>query len=132
RNISELQHIKPTYAFVSKSAINRFRNVSPAKFGVGRRTNPRTVTPLYTLFDHASKKTPVVKPASSTRPTSDPSGTTPTATTPTNSTPVNPTPAPTNTANPAGLNLNPGSSSNFISDTLQHFATVGSSAATSS
>jgi hypothetical protein len=51
RNISELQHILTSYAFVPARAVRRFRNLSPARFHVGQRVDPQLVTPLFTLFE---------------------------------------------------------------------------------
>ena len=50
RNISDLRFIKPTYAFVPKRQVARFRNISPAKFGVGRGLLPINQTPTFTLY----------------------------------------------------------------------------------
>ncbi|MFO0950895.1 MAG: hypothetical protein U0835_07010 [Isosphaeraceae bacterium] len=50
RNFADLQHILPTYQFVSKSQVARFRNISPAKFHVDRGLVPGTTFPVYTLF----------------------------------------------------------------------------------
>ena len=56
RNITALQHLLPSYAFVPKSAraswksLAKYRNVSPAQFRVDRNATPGTTFPLYTLF----------------------------------------------------------------------------------
>ncbi|CAN5724029.1 hypothetical protein BH23PLA1_BH23PLA1_04440 [soil metagenome] len=54
RNTADLQRILPTYAFVPRSAVARFRGFSPNQFGVNRGHNPFTDDPVslnYTLFD---------------------------------------------------------------------------------
>ena len=52
RNFTELQHVKPGYQFVPKSVVGRFRNISPAIFGVNRGQSPNRSGPFYAAFDH--------------------------------------------------------------------------------
>ncbi len=86
RNISDLRFVKPTYAFIPKSQVARYKNISPAKFGVGKGQLPVTQTPIFTLFangkpQNISKK--ALNKASRTKATSETSDTssTPLATT---------------------------------------------------
>ena len=51
RNFVALQHILPTFEWVPKSAVKRYRNISPMKFGVDQGIQPGFTFPLYTLFD---------------------------------------------------------------------------------
>ncbi len=51
RDFVALQHILPTYQWVSAAQVKKYRNVSPAQFGVGQNQTPGTYLPLYTLFD---------------------------------------------------------------------------------
>ena len=51
RNYTDLQHILPQYQWVPKSALTRYRNISPAQFKVDRGVQPGTTFPLYTLYD---------------------------------------------------------------------------------
>lgn len=109
RNFSDLQHIKPTYAFVPPYQLKRFRNISPARFGVNRGIPARLQTPIYTLFDKTSQ---VVEKKHVTKPVDPPKETKPEVPTPTTQTPTTTpttppqttptTPAPTSTFNPAG------------------------------
>ncbi|MFO0909641.1 MAG: hypothetical protein U0794_15015 [Isosphaeraceae bacterium] len=55
RNWADLQHIKPTYQFVPKSALWKYRNMSPAKFHVARGVQPGFSFPIYTLYDGPSR-----------------------------------------------------------------------------
>ncbi len=88
RNYSDLQHTLPTYAFIPKRVVARFKNISPAKFGIKGRTQG----PVFTLFSQGGAqsttgKTPVkgnttTKPAgSTTTTTTKPAGSTTTTTT---------------------------------------------------
>jgi hypothetical protein len=110
RNFSDLQHIKPSYAFVPPYQLKRYRNISPARFGVNRGIPARLQTPVYTLFDKSSQ---VVEKKHVTKPVDPPKETKPEVPTPTTQTPTTPppttppqtaptTPAPTSTFNPAG------------------------------
>ena len=51
RNFVALQHILPTFEWVPKSAVKKYRNISPMKFGVDKGLQPGFTFPLYTLFD---------------------------------------------------------------------------------
>jgi hypothetical protein len=51
RDFVALQHTLPTYQWVSKAEVKKYRNISPAQFGVGKNQTPGTYFPLYTLFD---------------------------------------------------------------------------------
>ena len=51
RNFVALQHILPTFEWVPKSAVKKYRNISPMKFGVNKGVQPGFTFPLYTLFD---------------------------------------------------------------------------------
>ena len=51
RNYTDLQHILPKYQWVPKSALTRYRNISPAQFKVDRGVQPGTTFPLYTLYN---------------------------------------------------------------------------------
>ncbi|MDB5351133.1 MAG: hypothetical protein JWN86_2380 [Planctomycetota bacterium] len=67
RNISDLQHLLPTYAFIPKSQLKKYKNVSPAKFGVGKGQLPSLQGPIFTLFSdgrpHTTVKAKKVVPA---------------------------------------------------------------------
>jgi hypothetical protein len=58
RNIVALQHILPTFEWVPKSAVAKYRNISPMKFGFDKGIQPGHSFPLYTLFDPATTPTP--------------------------------------------------------------------------
>ncbi len=104
RNWADLQHILPTYAFIStrRTGPNNFRlwmyKPSPAQWHVGRNQLPSTVPPFYTLFETpTSTATTATTPAAPAAPTTTTPTTTPT-TTNTNPVIVN-TPTPTPPAN---------------------------------
>ena len=65
RNFVELQHLLPKYMWVPASAIKKYRNLSPANFGVNRNEKPGTALPFYSLFGGGSASvttgTPVVE-----------------------------------------------------------------------
>ena len=63
RNFIALQHTLPTYQWVSAAQVKKYRNISPAQFGVNEGQTPGTFFPLYTLFD-------AVSPASTPSPSS--------------------------------------------------------------
>ena len=63
RNFVALQRTLPQFQWVPKSAVKKYRNVSPAQFGVAKGQSPGTTFPLYTLFS------PVI--SSSSTPTAD-------------------------------------------------------------
>src|SRR5208337_1515328 len=70
RNFVELQHLLPKYMWVPASAIKKYRNLSPANFGVNRNEKPGTALPFYSLFGGSGSVsvttgTPVVKTATS-------------------------------------------------------------------
>ena len=50
RNISDLQHTLSSFVLIPKNKVARFRNISPAKFGVNRGQLPALATPTFTLF----------------------------------------------------------------------------------
>ena len=56
RNYQDLQRLSPRYVFVPPQAVARFRNISPAQFGVGRGDRPGTTRPFFTLFRLNSAK----------------------------------------------------------------------------
>jgi hypothetical protein len=86
RNYSDLQHILPRYAFVPKSVVARWRNISPARFGVGRELVPGSFPPFYTLFESPiTKKAATVSNAGS-HTTTTTTGNNNTTTTPTGTT----------------------------------------------
>jgi hypothetical protein len=79
RNISDLQHTLPRYAFAPAGAVRRFRALSPARFGVGRGIDPALSSPLFTLFDpQQPRRRGAVKQA--IKPAVDAGSTTPTST----------------------------------------------------
>ncbi len=51
RNFVALQRTLPGFQWVSKAQVKKYRNVSPAQFGVDQNVTPGTSFPLYTLFD---------------------------------------------------------------------------------
>ena len=51
RDFVALQRTLPTYQWVSAAQVKKYRNVSPAQFGVDQNQTPGTTFPLYTLFD---------------------------------------------------------------------------------
>lgn len=55
RNFVALQYTKPQFAFVPPSAVRRFRNISPSRFGVNRGLLPGDTTsgPQFTLYDRS-------------------------------------------------------------------------------
>jgi len=53
RNFVQLQRTSPKFEWVPKSAVAKYRNVSPAAFGVDHNSPPGTSFPLYTLFNPA-------------------------------------------------------------------------------
>jgi hypothetical protein len=53
RNFVELQHLLPKNEWVPASAVAKYKNISPAQFGVGQGQVPGTYLPLYTLFSPA-------------------------------------------------------------------------------
>ena len=65
RNFVALQRTLPKFEWVPKSAVAKYRNVSPAKFGVDQGIQPGFTFPLYTLFDPATTQTSTSQTASS-------------------------------------------------------------------
>ncbi len=51
RNFVALQHLSPRFEFVPKSAVAKYRHISPDQFTIGRGEYPGQYLPLYTLFD---------------------------------------------------------------------------------
>jgi hypothetical protein len=105
RNYSDLQHILPTYAFVSAGVLRRYQNVSPARFGIDKGQLPGTTLPLFTLFSNGAvnkpHNTPYQKPSKSSSPTtSTPTPTAPNPATPTTSTTSTQASTTTTTGNP--------------------------------
>lgn len=107
RNYSELQHIKPTYAFVPPYQLRRFRNLSPSRLSVNRGIPARLQNPVYTLFDKTSQ---VVEKKHDSKPADPPKETNPNTPDPETQTPTTTTTSqtattnriPTSTFNPAG------------------------------
>jgi hypothetical protein len=50
RNFVALQHILPRYEWVPPSAIKKYKNISPAGFGVNKNERPSTFLPFFNLF----------------------------------------------------------------------------------
>jgi hypothetical protein len=129
RNFVALQHILPEYEWVPKSAVKKYKNISPMKFGVNKGIQPGFTFPLYTLFDATPASATPAKAStvvSATRSaviggvtvtvdwlSNDPSAPTPTVTTATAAT--TPTTAPS-TLTPAGT-VTPVSSASTTSGT---------------
>ncbi len=66
RNYVALQHLQPTYQFVSKFQIRKYSNISPDRFGVNRNVTPSTLSfPVYELFDGKPVTTGTTAAASS-------------------------------------------------------------------
>ena len=129
RNISDLQQTLPSFAFIPKRQVARYRNVSPAKFGVGRGQLPGAGGPTFTLFadgqQHALTKAAAKQIAKSV---ANPVAATPPKTVTPAATPANLTP--TATTNP--VTTNPGSSTgNPYLDLLNQLA-QGNQATTAS
>jgi hypothetical protein len=63
RNYADLKQLKPSFVWVSPGQMRRFSragshfagHLSPNQWGVGRRTLPSTITPLFTLFEGRNK-----------------------------------------------------------------------------
>ena len=51
RNFVAMQHTLPQFQWVPESAVKKYRNISPMKFGVDKGVQPGFTFPLYTLFD---------------------------------------------------------------------------------
>ena len=65
RNFVQLQRTLPGFQWVSAAQIKKYRNVSPAQFGVDQNVTPGQSFPLYTLFD-STITTPSNAPAAQT------------------------------------------------------------------
>ena len=112
RNISDLQQTLPTFAFIPKRQVARFRNISPARFGVGRGQLPGAGGPTFTLFadgqDHAISKAAAKQIAKSVANPAAAAATPPKSVAPA-ATPANITPTPTSspvTTNPGATTGN--------------------------
>jgi hypothetical protein len=100
RDYHDLQHILPSYEWVPRKVLTKYRNFSPAAFKVNRGQAPSAnQQPAYTLFDQVSysgvsnavnttSTSPATTTTTTTTPTTDPtsSGVTATSTTPAAST----------------------------------------------
>lgn len=60
RNIADLQHLLPSYAFTPLRRVRKYINLnySPNKFGVNRGVPALTQSPTYTLFDRSAQGKP--------------------------------------------------------------------------
>ena len=106
RNISDLQHTLPSFVLIPKNRVARFKNISPAKFGVGRGQLPGLSSPIFTLFSDGgshslSKATSrhlqaTAAPARPTTPAPAPKAITPAAPTAKTTSPVAVSPVTTN------------------------------------
>ena len=69
RDFVALQRTLPQYQWVPPSAIKKYRNVSPAQFGVSKGIPPGQTFPLYTLFSPviSSNSTPVTTTVAATK-----------------------------------------------------------------
>ncbi len=65
RNFVALQHLLPRAEWVPPSAVKKYRNISPAKFGVDKGVQPGYTFPLYTLFDPSPSTTSSTQSTSS-------------------------------------------------------------------
>lgn len=58
RNYKDLQHLLPRFEFVPKSALLKYRNISPDRFGVNRQVRNTTIAgqqyPVWALFNNTS------------------------------------------------------------------------------
>ena len=81
RNFRNLQKISPKFQFVSIQTISKYKNISPAQFGVNRGLKGANVGPLFALFNGGVKTIPAATTATSTA-----TGTTTTGSTTTGST----------------------------------------------
>jgi hypothetical protein len=62
-----LQHLLPKFEFVPKSALLKYRNVSPNRFGINRLVRnvdiPNNQFPVWTLFTDAGVQSAVIQPS---------------------------------------------------------------------
>jgi hypothetical protein len=80
RSYVALQYLKPSWAWIPKRAAQRFGNLSPRRFGVGRGDLPGVATPLFTLFGprqdakakKVARKEKVEAPKTESKPTTTP------------------------------------------------------------
>ena len=66
RNYTQLQHIQPTYQFVPKRALLKYRNISPARFKVNQLKPGDTIftqSPVYALFSGTGEDSPKISNA---------------------------------------------------------------------
>ena len=120
RNYHDLQHLVPSYVFVPKSAVKRFKGISPAKFGVNKKLPPALQSPTYTLFSPTPAKAtkPKATLAASTGATTaapKPAATMPAATTPAAATATNPTPTTSPIAAASAPSSAPGATNPIVS-----------------
>ena len=57
RNLVAIQHLQPSYLWIPKSAVARYRHITPAQFTVGRGEKGGTYLPVFTLFDPTIEST---------------------------------------------------------------------------
>ncbi len=81
RDYSDLQHVLPTYAFIPTRQLKRFRNISPAKFGIGKGQLPANQGPIFTLYTNGIPAPSKTKPAQAAKANTSTVVTTPAATT---------------------------------------------------
>ncbi len=89
RDYVALQHLQPSYEFVSKYQISKYKNLSPNDFKVNRNDTPSTLTfPVYQLFDGkgVTTATPAATTSSTAGSTVSTSSTSSTASTPSSTT----------------------------------------------
>jgi hypothetical protein len=101
RNFHDLQHLLPTFEFVPKSALLKYRNISPNRFGINRLKRNVDLAnnqfPIWTLFsDSGVQSTTTATPPNTPTTTADTSGSTTVAASKRSTTPT-PTPTPTPT-----------------------------------
>jgi hypothetical protein len=90
RNYIDLRHLLPLYAWAPPSAVKRFKNVSPAMFGVNRGSLGVPGPYTFTLFSNEVQKQPAAPKAKPAKAAAKPAATAPT-------TAATPTPTPTST-----------------------------------
>ncbi len=62
RDFVAMQHTLPQFQWVPASAVKKYRNISPSKFGVDQGVQPGFTFPLYTLFDATTQPTTKAAP----------------------------------------------------------------------
>ncbi len=65
RNYAALQHTQPSYEWVPKSAVAKYRGLSPANFGVDRNVTPGSSFPVFELFNRTAVQAGVTSNSSS-------------------------------------------------------------------